>query len=272
MTKPSEKMLSRYLSFLLLALAVADEIVSAESNEIKEVCQNYDSTDSSEGECIDQSSTSDGALKEENADEEDWDDQPDTEDEFAREYWTTEDLNQNKTIHNLWWNLKCAKIFVDVRPIPTKEQFNTAIDLYHSIVNDESLHFDTTEPGIHVEIEVKQVEGKGRGIFAVKDIPKGQPWRNSYDYTAIFYDGEDYIKFVLGLETGLACDVLQWAYAEYDPETDNPSVGVDLDKATICNNGGKEDHNVGCDLDNPDMKCEDFEYAVHDIKVRPLQN
>jgi len=188
-------------------------------------------------------------------------------DSFARERWTTAGLDQNKTIHDLWWNLGCDELFKKARPIPTREQFDTSIALYNEIQTDETLRIDPTSRGIFVEVEVKQAGEKGRGVFAVKDIPEGSEWRSSYDYTAVFYEGEQYRKFILGLETGFACDVLQWAYAEYDTETNEPFVAVDLDEATMCNDGGGEGHNVGCDYESETMQCGTYEYSIRDIKA-----
>jgi len=180
--------ISRYFILILAAvlLAAAASEAEAEAEAEEQVCV--------DGECIAEDDGSKG--------------------DFTKDEWTTAGLNQNKTIHDLWWNIGCEELFEKARPVPTREQFDTAIALYNEIQTDETLRIDTTIEGIFVDLEVKQAGEKGRGVFAVKDIPKGQRWRSSYDYTAVFYKGEQYRKFVLGLETGMACDVLQWAYTE----------------------------------------------------------
>lgn len=242
--------ISRYFFILTLAavlLAAATEEADAEASPTpssqpeEQVCV--------EGECVEE--------PEDNG----------SEDGFAKGQWTTAGLNQNKTIHDLWWNLGCGELFEKARPVPTREQFDTSIALYNEIQTDEALRIDPSDKGIFVDVEIKQAGEKGRGVFAVEDIPKGEVWRSSYDYTAVFYDGEQYRKFILGLDTGFACDVLQWAYTEYDSETKDPFVAVDLDEATMCNDGNKEGHNVGCDEEDEAMDCNLYDYAIRDIKA-----
>ena len=65
-------------------------------------------------------------------------------------------------------------------------------------------------------------------------------------------------------ETGMACDALQWAYAQKDDD-ERPRMAVDLDEITMCNDGGYEEGNVSCDGDDPSMDCKRYEYAIRDI-------
>ena len=201
------------------------------------------------------------------------------------------DPHESRTISELWSSLGCDDVFQAERPIPTKEVFSTAIALFNSIQENPKLRIENKETGgIFVALEVRQTADKGRGIFALEDIPKGARWRSSYNYTATFYHPNHYRSFLLGLERGTACDVMQWAYAEWvrlafsfvcrlgiasvselkrctrkDEGTDEPYIGVDLDEATMCNDGG-EGYNVGCDEENPDMDCMAYHYAMRDIK------
>mmetsp|Transcript_7590 Transcript_7590/g.17371 ORF Transcript_7590/g.17371 Transcript_7590/m.17371 type:complete len:362 (+) Transcript_7590:49-1134(+) len=173
---------------------------------------------------------------------------------------------ESRTLFELWSNLRCNDVFKTERPIPTKELFSGAIGLYNSIQDDPKLRIENKGAGgIFVELEVRQAGDKGRGIFALEDIPKGAKWRSSYDFTATFYHPNHYRSFLLGLERGTACDVMQWAYAEWDAVTDEAYIGVDLDEATMCNDGG-EGSNVGCDEEDPDMDCMAYHYAMRDIK------
>ena len=168
-------------------------------------------------------------------------------------------------INDMWSNLKCDEVFArGPRPVPTAAQFAETIRLYNSIVTDESLRLDASAEGIHVGLEVRQADEKGRGIFATSRIDRGTRWRDSYTRTAIFYDPDHYRKFILGLEVDMACDVLQWAYGE-----EGPRIAVDLDEATMCNDGGweAEGGNVGCDEDDPAMDCERYMYAIRDIEL-----
>merc|ERR1712157_149046 len=77
---------------------------------------------------------------------------------------------------------------------------------------------------------------------------------------------DDYRKFILKSEVEFACDVLQWAYGEED-ENEVPFMAVDLDNATLCNDGGNDYGNVGCNEDDPAMDCGKFEFALRDIQA-----
>ena len=209
------------------------------------------------------------------------------------------DPRKSRTFFELWANLGCNEVFETERPIPTKDFFSAAIDLYNSIQENPKLRINNKDAGgILVELEARQAGTKGRGIFALEDIPNGARWRSSYDYTAVFYQPKKYRSFLLGLERDMACDVMQWAYAEWvrlaflfacrlssrhcnasvsdltictrkDTVTDEAYIGVDLDEATLCNEGGEDGEdavNVGCDEEDPDMDCMVYHYALRNIK------
>ena len=117
----------------------------------------------------------------------------------------------------LWSNLRCDDVFATERPIPTKDVYSAAIALYNSIQDETELRIENMDDagGIFVELEVRQAGIKGRGIFALEDVPKGARWRSIHDNTAVFYQPKKYASFLLGLERGMACDVMQWAFAEW---------------------------------------------------------
>ncbi|EJK48525.1 hypothetical protein THAOC_32666 [Thalassiosira oceanica] len=158
---------------------------------------------------------------------------------FTRENWHTAGNNENRTVLDMWFNLKCDEVFGrGPRPIPTSALFAESIRLHNSIVTDESQHLDASAEGIHVGLEVRQADNKGRGLFATSRIDRGTRWRDAYTKTAIFYDPDHYRKFIFELEVDTACDVLQWSYG-YKDDNARPAMAVDLDEATMCNDGGK---------------------------------
>lgn len=190
---------------------------------------------------------------------------------WTRDYWTTQHLNQNRTIFDLWFNLKCDVSFESERPIPTTEQFDNAVELYNEIFeNEEELLIDLNEKGFYVPVEVKHVPMKGRGLFAVRDIKKGEVIRKEVR-VGRFYNARDYREFVLNLEVDFACDVLQWAYTILDD--DEYYVGVDLDEASICNDGGENDSNVVLATDeefkNAHMQ-EGDEWFLYEVAARDI--
>ena len=215
----------------------------------------------------DDNGSEDSASSSSSDDEEEWSEVDGSVSFFTRENWHTAGNNENRTALDMWFNLKCDEVFGrGPRPVPTGAQFAESIRLYNSIVTDESLQLDASAEAIYVGLEVRQAEGKGRGLFATSRIERGTRWRDSYTKTAIFYDPDHYRRFILGLEVGMACDALQWAYTEEDDD-ERPRVAVDLDEATMCNDGGNEEGNVGCDADDPAMDCKRYNYALRDIEV-----
>eukprot|EP00535_Pseudo-nitzschia_heimii_P012849 CAMPEP_0197194682 /NCGR_PEP_ID=MMETSP1423-20130617/29693_1 /TAXON_ID=476441 /ORGANISM="Pseudo-nitzschia heimii, Strain UNC1101" /LENGTH=135 /DNA_ID=CAMNT_0042648143 /DNA_START=390 /DNA_END=794 /DNA_ORIENTATION=+ len=110
--------------------------------------------------------------------------------------------------------------------------------------------FRTFHTAFQVPFEVRQSAGKGRGIFAMKEIRKGELL---YDFSqsAQFKKASEFAEFLRIIRPDLACDVLMWSYVQYfGDHPDSPSdeeyyndlrIITDLDPGSFCNNGGKTD-------------------------------
>ena len=147
---------------------------------------------------------SDGAGYEDDSSGDSSEDEDGSYDWFTRENGHTAGNNENRTNLDMWFNLGCDEVFGrGPRPVPTGAQFAEYIRLYNSIVADESLRLDASAEGIFVGLEVRQAEGKGRGIFATSRIERGTRVRDIHTKTAIFYDPDHYRKFILELEWSL---------------------------------------------------------------------
>ena len=189
----------------------------------------------------------------------------------------------------------------DERPIHDQKTWQYLRQTYHDIVGAEK---STIGPpnrafnGFAVPYYVDQSPGRGRGLFASRDIPKGSLiWTASR--TAEFEDAESYRNFLLTIPADLACDVMMWAYVSYGSETDGESENIndeeeeedyvdsedededdeedyesslkimlDLDECSFCNDGGKK-RNMDWDEeaaalypDNSDWRT----FAVKDVK------
>jgi hypothetical protein len=110
----------------------------------------------------------------------------------------------------------------------------------------------TFETAFQIPFEVRQSPGMGRGIFALKDVPKGGLL---YDFSqsAQFRKGLEFAEFLRILKPNLACDVLMWSYTQYFGEglysskaqsKDNLRIVTDLDPGSFCNNGGTSEGNM----------------------------
>mmetsp|Transcript_37908 Transcript_37908/g.77356 ORF Transcript_37908/g.77356 Transcript_37908/m.77356 type:complete len:211 (-) Transcript_37908:252-884(-) len=132
------------------------------------------------------------------------------------------------------------------RPIWNQSTWDFLQNTYRDSVEEE---WSSIPPGpedsFQVPYEVRQSNGKGRGIYAREKVNKGQlVWLPTE--TAIFFaDQEEEFRYFLSeLPYDLACDVIQWAYV-FQEEDDVFACGVDLGNGSFMNHGkAKDDMNV----------------------------
>jgi len=193
----------------------------------------------------------------------------DDDEAFIKDLYFT--LTISMFLRSLWMEdlkrfLKCHEIPLAGRPIYSDLEWMQARNWYRTIVGFgvEEEEEEEEKNGFHVPFEVKQMEGKGRGIFATSDIEEGTLIWNAVNRLD-FYDGTDYKKFLFGLDRGFACDVLIWAYVHYfDGEL---IISVDMDAGSFCNDGGW-DANMGCYIrfaQDVEGGCRDNFFALEDI-------
>ncbi|KAL3939559.1 MAG: hypothetical protein SGBAC_005746 [Bacillariaceae sp.] len=105
--------------------------------------------------------------------------------------------------------------------------------------------------GFRVPIKVGHSPGRGRGVFATTDIPKGTlVWASVF--TATFEEGYQFRMFLSVLPDDMVCDLLFWCYTFKDGR----------------------DHVIACDLDESSLfnhADHGFEYNVGEIKVAEAQ-
>jgi hypothetical protein len=141
-------------------------------------------------------------------------------------------------------------------------------DEYHSLM--ESSHDRNTSPayfdGFAVEIETKVNPHKGRGNYAVNDIPEGTLiWKSTY--TAAFRDGNSYRHFLRRMSPDMACYVISWAYTRRDMDG-RMMACVDLDAGSFTNSADSEEElNIALRAGHPsDSGCDLEFYATRDIR------
>mmetsp|Transcript_27992 Transcript_27992/g.66703 ORF Transcript_27992/g.66703 Transcript_27992/m.66703 type:complete len:146 (-) Transcript_27992:80-517(-) len=115
-------------------------------------------------------------------------------------------------------------------------------------------------------------DGKGRGVFATRDIAKGEMTYGGKDNYAFFSTGEAFRRFLGALPDGEACDVIMWAWTQRVPvgRDFETLIAVLLDSNSLQNdaprNGrkGQQVANTGCPAGK---ECAWFdEYALIDIR------
>ena len=108
-------------------------------------------------------------------------------------------------------------------------------------------------------------DGKGRGIFATRDIKKGELTYGGSKHYIFFTSGHDYRKFLDVFDDETACDIMKftWPQDQVGPNGEAVIWGP-MDDNALQNDGGAERANTGCP---PGKNCGIFdEYALRDIK------
>ena len=208
-----------------------------------------------------------------------------TEERASRPWDGEEELK----IEDMWKLLECNKIFKTTRPVHSEPTWALIRQAYEDAAGVEQLETPPVSEwvggtGFKFKVEVRQSRGKGRGVFAVESIRKGEHvWAPTH--TAVFSSGPSYRRFLAALTAELACDVIQWAYvqrgfevqpeceaaarygpryADYDPTA---RIVVDLEQSSFTNSG----RGISCD---PDSKaaattpggCHGNLFAMRDIR------
>lgn len=107
-------------------------------------------------------------------------------------------------------------------------------------------------------------DGQGRGVFATRDIKKGEMIYGKTTNLAYFSNGYSFQKFLEGLPTNFeACDFMKfaWPQSNFGPNGESAIVAV-IDYHSVMKDGG-EAVNCGC---IKGKQCMVDEYALRDIK------
>jgi hypothetical protein len=157
------------------------------------------------------------------------------------------------------------------RPIPDEEMWRLLRRAYTDVVGtEESAPHATFYAPVHVE----QTDKKGRGIFATGPIKKGDPVWDS-DEEAVFEDRESLYKFLKSIPQLHVCDVLSWAWTEYENVPNSFKkrlvLALNLDESAMINNSrSKKLTNIGCDpyaAKKFEGGCDKYEFALKDIEA-----
>lgn len=104
--------------------------------------------------------------------------------------------------------------------------------------------------------------GKGRGNFASRRIPKGSLIHAGHPTTVFFLDNDAWFRFVSLLPKMYACDVMEWAWQQDLTESGHVVMCLNMDEAVFFNDGSyDESMNMGM----KQVSSLDF-YATEDIE------
>lgn len=133
-------------------------------------------------------------------------------------------------IHN---GFKCGAHAKDMnKPLPDMNYWNFMRDIYKQVVDSDAVFEDDVLPtegyAMDYEEDGKQPyyaqisPGKGRGLFASRDIKKGEIVHDG-NKSDIEISTKDYRRFLFALPQKMACDVTEWTWTQqmkqYGPYT-----------------------------------------------------
>jgi len=233
------------------------ESISDDADEDSTVRVNAEEESNEDGNHVDSYYNEESSEDDNHEDSED--EHHDNDNRGSRKLPTAEEIYNSRGC----WNLSTAG-----RPLYTEEDWERFRQVYK----------DTGGGTIDVETEVpddfvppmrsgETTDGKGRGVFATRDIQRGERTYGGKKNFAFFRDGPSYRTFLDLLSDTEACDVMMWAWTQTSKGgmIDEPLVLLPLDDNSFTNTGGDE-ANVGCPPEYEDS-CGMFdEFALRDIE------
>mmetsp|Transcript_21362 Transcript_21362/g.44915 ORF Transcript_21362/g.44915 Transcript_21362/m.44915 type:complete len:294 (-) Transcript_21362:231-1112(-) len=183
---------------------------------------------------------------------------------------------QSMTLRQLQTHYQCQTSNSSVpRPLPTPQHWQTLRTIYRSLGGTTVEHDETNTPEdfIPPTRSGQTTDGKGRGIFAAKDIRKGERTYGGKKNFAFFSTGNEFRNYVdevaNQLSNDAACDIMMWAWVQPLMGDDYETlIVVVLDNNSLMNDGGEELANTGClEEEMSEYECGMFdEYALRDIR------
>lgn len=179
-----------------------------------------------------------------------------------------EDNTTPQTIEQMRRSRNCQTYSTEVRPLYTEEDWRRFRRIYTD-TGGGTIAVDAPEPAGFVPPmrSGQTTDGKGRGVFATRDLRRGERTYGGKRNFAFFRDGPSYRAFLAALADGEACDVMMWAWTmtSWGGTVDEPLVLLPLDDNSFQNSGSDgEEANTGCP---PEYTCGMFdEFALRDIK------
>mmetsp|Transcript_4505 Transcript_4505/g.8366 ORF Transcript_4505/g.8366 Transcript_4505/m.8366 type:complete len:312 (+) Transcript_4505:140-1075(+) len=138
------------------------------------------------------------------------------------------------------------------KPLHSLEDWQFMRGKYIECVNS-SFEFDNSVPptlgyalvnNVSPPFYAKMSPGKGRGVFASRDINEGEIVHDGKRSAVMFPTAVAWRRFVFSLPRDMACDIMEWTWTQSISQGDKQRLLVDLNIAAFFNNGGKANSNV----------------------------
>lgn len=109
------------------------------------------------------------------------------------------------------------------KPLPTIAEWKFLREKYQEIVDAEATFDDVVPPTLGYKFDpeapipppyyAKHAPGKGRGLFASRDIKKGEKVHHGESHV-MFPDGMSWRRFIFSLPRKKACDMIDWTWTQ----------------------------------------------------------
>lgn len=164
----------------------------------------------------------------------------------------------------------------ETKPLPTMEYWQTMLDAYNQVV-DPTYKFDDLVPptqGYRLNEDgpqpyyAKLSPGKGRGVFASRDIKKGEIVHDGTKSDVVFPDALSWKRLMFALPRKMACDNAEWTFTQQYEEDGPMRVVSSLNIAILMNEGNTADEK-NVEPQNEDGEYSEYAtvlYATRDIK------
>lgn len=188
----------------------------------------------------------------------------------ANEVWPKPDGWEGYGFGKIRRHFMCKDYAHDItKPLPTMEDWQLFRDKYKEVV-DNTISFDDTMLPTHgYSISEKgqpppyyaKSGSRGRGLFASRDIKKGDFIHDGSKGDVLFPTGMSWRKYIFSLPRNKACDMIDWTWTQRVEEGGPIKVYSAINISILCNGGNKKNVNIP-----PKSGTSAVYYAVKDIK------
>eukprot|EP00985_Skeletonema_marinoi_P002441 scaffold1019_cov97-Skeletonema_marinoi.AAC.19 len=158
----------------------------------------------------------------------------------------------------------------EIKPLPSMEYWQMILDAYNEQV-DKSYKFDELVPPTQgyrfneagaQPYYAKVSDGKDRGLFASRDIRKGEVVHDGTKSDVVFPDALAWRRFVFALPRKAACDMTEWSWTQR-LENDGPMKLLTAINISVLMNMGLTPAQINA---VPKSSTSSLFYATQDIK------
>lgn len=163
------------------------------------------------------------------------------------------------TLKQIYHSRNCHEILNSTRPLYTEEQWQRFRDIWKLQGGEDPSHLYKRHdrrkskaprdfvPPIRAGYTT---DGRGRGIFATRDIKKGEMTYGGTKHYIFFFDGHSYRRYLDALSDEEACDMMKFTWPQDGVGRNGEAViWGPMDDMALQNDGGKDGANIGCPED-----------------------